>query len=137
MNLLDIKILNTAIERELNRGMANYNLTYTQASVLGFLYAKTKAEICQKDIEFHLGLAHPTVSSILQRLEEKGLIETVPLDSDRRFKRIIATEKSIALRGRVESVVDTIAAKLLRGLPGKQHEQFARIVSHMINNLTG
>lgn len=136
MKLLNIKILNTAIERELNRKMADYNLTYAQASVLGFLYDKTGVEVCQKDIEFHLGLARPTVNGILQRLEEKELIDTIPLDSDRRFKRILATEKSIALRKRIESAVDSITNQLLSGLSEKHREQFSQTVSHMIMNMS-
>ena len=37
MELLDIKILNTAIERQINKELAKLDITCTQANVVGFL----------------------------------------------------------------------------------------------------
>ena len=74
---MPIKILNTAIERILNKEMAELGITYTQATVIGFLNRNKDVEICQRNIEENLGLTHPTVSSILARLEEKKIIPLV------------------------------------------------------------
>ena len=71
MELIHIKVLNTAIERILNKELAEYDITYTQATVIGYLKHHPEQDICQKDIEINLGLTHPTVSSILSRMEEK------------------------------------------------------------------
>lgn len=74
MELLTIKMLNTAIERVMNREMSDLGLTYTQTTVIGYLLENRGQDICQRDIEYNLGLTHPTVSSILNRMEANGLI---------------------------------------------------------------
>ena len=95
MELIHIKVLNTAIERILNKELAEYDITYTQATVIGYLKHHPEQDICQKDIEINLGLTHPTVSSILSRMEEKNMIETRNMASDRRYKYIDLTEKAM------------------------------------------
>ncbi len=135
MNLLYIKMLNTAIKRELNRGMAEYGMTYAQASVLGLLYELQSENVCQKDVEFHLGLSHPTVSSILLRLEEKGLIAAEQLPSDRRFKRLVPTRKALSLRHRIGASVSAIRTTLFCGLPDNEIEALNKVITRMLKNL--
>lgn len=115
MEIMDFKILNTAIERVLNQEMAELDITYTQATVIGYLNRNRENEVCQKDIEYGLGLTHPTVSSILNRLEEKNLIRTEPLESDKRYKKIILTDKSASMTSAISSKIGKITEKLFEG----------------------
>ena len=106
---MPIKILNTAIERILNKEMAELGITYTQATVIGFLNRNKDVEICQRNIEENLGLTHPTVSSILARLEEKKIIDTQQLESDKRFKRVFLSKKSIEMYKQIEEKISAIS----------------------------
>lgn len=67
------------------------------------------AEICQRNIEENLGLTHPTVSSILARLEEKKIIYTQPLEADRRFKRVFLAEKNSEMYEQIEEKISAIS----------------------------
>lgn len=136
MNLMEIKILNTAIERVLNNEMAAYELTYTQAAIIGFLSQNQDKEICQKDVEHDLGLTHPTVSSILNRLDEKKLITTVPLEADRRFKQIRLTPQSMALHQKIYQKIEEISQKIFEGVSLEQQQELSVLLLKMTRNLS-
>lgn len=135
MDIMEFKILNTAIERVLNKEMAELDITYTQATVIGFLNMNRHGEICQKDIEHGLGLTHPTVSSILNRLEEKKLIQTEPLQSDRRYKKIVLTEKSADMTHAIKEKIKNITEQLLDGVSEAEEIQLSYTVKRLIDNI--
>lgn len=135
MDIIAFKILNTAIERILNQEMAELDITYTQANVLGFLNLNRSREICQKDIEHVLGLTHPTVSSVLNRLEEKKMIATEPLQSDRRYKKIILTEKSSGMESVMKEKIAKITDQVFSGFSEDEIDQISRMVKKLIDNI--
>lgn len=135
MDIMEFKILNTAIERVLNQEMAELDITYTQATVIGYLNMNKNSEICQKDIEHALGLTHPTVSSILNRLEEKSLILTEPLESDRRYKKIILTDKSSSMTSAIKGKIEKIEEKFFSGLSKKEIENLSNVINKLLINI--
>lgn len=136
MDIMDFKILNTAIERILNQEMAELDITYTQATVIGYLNRNQAGEICQKDIEHGLGLTHPTVSSILNRLEEKKLIITEPLESDRRYKKIVLTDKSFSIAAAIREKIGKITEQIFEGLSEEEIEKLSLVIGKLIKNIT-
>ena len=135
MKLIQFKILNTAIERTLNNELAELGLTYTQATVIGFLKQNANKEICQRDIEYNLGLTHPTVSSILNRMEESKLIVTAPQQFDHRYKNIVLTEKALEVSSRVHKKIEKITNKMTAGITSEQNEMLSEILSKLIANI--
>lgn len=136
VDIMEFKILNTAIERILNKEMAELDITYTQATVIGFLNMNQSKDICQKDIEHGLGLTHPTVSSILSRLEEKKLIITEPLETDRRYKRIVLTNKSFDMELAIKEKIGKITEQLFRGFKEEEIEKLSCVLKTLIGNIT-
>lgn len=137
MELLTIKMLNTAVERMMNQEMSELGLTYTQTTVIGYLIENRDRDVCQKDIEYHLGLTHPTVSSILSRMETNGLICTQPLDSDHRYKRIMLTDKSVELSKRIDSKYHSAKEKLFADVSPVQRELMNVTMKLMLKNIQG
>lgn len=135
MKLIYFKMLNTAIERLLNNELAGYGLTYTQATVIGYLKQKEGQDICQKDIEASLGLTHPTVSSILHRMEEKGMIRTESREEDHRYKRITLTPASAQLVHDIRSRISGIEARLYAGLSEKELAVLDQMMQKMLHNI--
>jgi DNA-binding MarR family transcriptional regulator len=136
VDLMEVKILNTAIERVLNKEMAELDITYTQATVIGFLKKNIEKEICQKDIEHSLGLTHPTVSSILSRLEEKSFIVTTPLSSDRRYKKILLTNKSLKVADEIQQKIDKISENAFVGVSKEKQNEMSEIIQIMVKNIS-
>lgn len=136
MELLQFKILNTAIERILNSEMADIGLTYTQATVIGYLKQNIGKDICQKDIEYNLGLTHPTVSSILSRMEDSGLIVTETLPSDHRYKKIIPTEEAVSLSECIHDKINKIKKQAFEDITSEQEKLLSSLVKKMISNIS-
>ena len=135
MNLIDVKILNTAIERLLNQALAEYDITYAQATVIGYLKSNSHKIICQKDIEINLGLSTPTVNSILKRMSEKGMVEITVQTDDKRFKAIRLTEKSEGLSAVTKEKISDIQQKLSKNISEEDIELFNSVIKQMINNI--
>ena len=135
MELIHIKVLNTAIERILNKELAEYDITYTQATVIGYLKHHPEQDICQKDIEINLGLTHPTVSSILSRMEEKNMIETRNMASDRRYKYIDLTEKAMNISDEMHTVIQRITAELFAGVSKEEQQVFSNVLKTLISQV--
>lgn len=135
MELLNIKMLNTAVERVMNRELAELGLTYTQASVIGYLAQGEYRDLCQRDIEEALGLTHPTVSSILSRMEASGLVTTEPLPADRRHKVVRLTEQAAALSTSVSTKYNEVKARLYDGVSPAQRALVDETVQRMLENM--
>jgi len=135
MELLQVKKLNTAIEREMNKEMAKIGLTYTQSSVIGYLIENDGKEIYQKDIEFNLGLTHPTVSSVLSRMEANGLISSAVSEPDKRYKKLALTQKAFDLSEEISSVYNLVKARMFAGISPEGRELFNIIAKTMLQNI--
>lgn len=72
------QILRQPVEAEFARG----NLTAPQRSVMQALFHASGMRL--KDLSRRVGLAHSTVSGIVDRLERRGLLERQPHPTDRR-----------------------------------------------------
>ncbi|MDE6005006.1 MAG: MarR family transcriptional regulator [Oscillospiraceae bacterium] len=135
MHLIDVKILNTAIERLLNQSLSKYDITYAQATVIGYLKSNSHKIICQKDIEINLGLSTPTVNSILKRMLEKGMVEITVQTDDKRFKTIRLTEKSESLSTITKEKISDIQQKISKNISEQDIELFNSVIKQMINNI--
>lgn len=134
MELLTIKMLNTAIERIMNREMSDLGLTYTQTTIIAYLIENSESDVCQKDIEYNLGLTHPTVSSILSRMESNGWITTNIMPSDHRYKKIMLTDKARNLSGEINPKYQKVKEKLFEGVSPAQRELMNVTIKMILKN---
>lgn len=83
----------TAIRQEIRRPVeaefAKGGLTGPQRSVMQALFKSDGRSL--KELTAQVGLAHSTVSGIVDRLEKRGLVERKPNLHDRRHTRIIVS----------------------------------------------
>lgn len=135
MDIINFKILNTTIERLLNQKMNELGITYTQATVIGYLNLKKDTLVFQKDIEINLGLTHPTVSSILKRLEEKSLIKTEVYEEDKRLKKITLTKNSYEILGQIQSKIDEMGKLLFSGISSDEIKSLDINIRKIIENI--
>ena len=89
-----LKIIHTAMRTEINKRLVERNITSSQLDILVFIVneEKCKKEINQVDIERHFSLTNPTVTGLLNRLQEKKFIKRVPSKKDARFNSIVLTK---------------------------------------------
>lgn len=89
-----LKVIHTAMRTEGNKRLIEKNLTSSQMDILVFIANEEneKKEINQVDIERHFSLTNPTVTGLLNRLQEKNFIKRVPSKKDARFNSIVLTK---------------------------------------------
>jgi len=80
------QILRQPVEAEFSRG----GLTGPQRSVMHFLV--NSGGLSLKELSRQVGLAHSTVSGIVDRLETQGLVERRTNETDRRVTRIVPSK---------------------------------------------
>ena len=69
----EFKKVQILFEKNLNKILEQYDLTTAQSSIIAYLFESEKQnkEVQQKDLEEYFYLKNPTVTGILDRLEEK------------------------------------------------------------------
>jgi DNA-binding MarR family transcriptional regulator len=87
----DLRAIRERIRRPLEAEIARGNLTGPQQSLMHALVHSDGMSL--KELSAHLGLAHSTVSGIVDRLEERGLVERRTNEDDRRATHIAVTKQ--------------------------------------------
>ena len=111
-----IKQINNVYEKELNRMMKSLGITSSQCAVLDYLFHSNEEEVTQRDIERHLSLKNPTVTGLLQRLEEKGFIEKETAADNKKHVNLLLTDSANELIQDGIRVQKQFAEDMLRGL---------------------
>ncbi|CAI2697715.1 hypothetical protein AKUH3B202X_14290 [Apilactobacillus kunkeei] len=71
------------------------NLISMQISVIDFLTLFKDQEMFQKDIEHEFNIRRSTASTLLKRMEDKGLIRRAESNKDARQKQVILTDLAV------------------------------------------
>jgi DNA-binding MarR family transcriptional regulator len=87
----DLRAIRARIRRPLEAEIARGNLTGPQQSAMHALVESDGMSL--KGLSAHLGLAHSTVSGIIDRLEARGLVKRQTSATDKRMIRIEVTRK--------------------------------------------
>lgn len=95
----------------MKKNLAQFDITPIQYGVLGCIWEFGMHN--PKDIAAHLGVENSTISGILERMENKGLIRRMIDSSDRRFIHIELTDLSRELEVPVRTVVTEVDRKVL------------------------
>ncbi|RMC38606.1 MarR family transcriptional regulator [Lactobacillus sp. ESL0236] len=138
-----IKVANTLIERELNNQMSsifgNYRLTGVQSMILVVLYEADNEPIIQKELADKFVLSHPTIRSVVRRLENAGLVQTGFLASDHRQVTLNLTLKGRDLmRAKIDkiyAVMNEVNHKISTHLTESESNKLVNILDVIINNL--
>ena len=105
-------------------------MTISQLSTIGFLY------FYQKDIESFFKLRRSTVSSQLDTLEKKGLIQRVPVSHDARLKKLVLTEEGLRISGQVLLVLEQMNDFMIQGLSQEETVVLTNLLRKIEQNLS-
>lgn len=100
-----------AVFQYMKKNLAQFDITPIQYGVLDCIWEFGMHN--PKDIAAHLGVENSTISGILERMENKGLIRRLIDSTDRRFIHIELTELSKDLEIPVRTVVTEVDKKVL------------------------
>lgn len=107
-----------AVFQYMKKNLAQFDITPIQYGVLGCIWEFDMHN--PKDIAAHLGVENSTISGILERMENKGLISRMIDSSDRRFIHIELTDVSRELELPVRRVVTEVDRVVLERFGEKE-----------------
>ena len=114
--------------------LAQSGVTPAQARVLHYLYHHSN-QAPQCEVTEHLRVKPSTANGILDRMEEKGLVERTALAGDARKKLIVLTEKGSALQETCRQVFLETETLLMCGLSTQEQEKLFAMLRRVMNNL--
>ena len=121
-------------QRALLARIKGSGLTLGQPKVLGYLEDHNGSS--QKEIARGCHIEAGSLTSILNRMEEKGLVERRMLHGNRRNSYVFLTEKGEELRNLVTESFESIENEAFQGISDEDKEQFMKIFSKIYENLT-
>lgn len=108
-------------------------LTSGQPKVLDYLRDHNGAN--QREIAAACHIEPGSLTSVLNRMEEKGLIERRMLDGNRRTFYIFMTDKGSRLKDLVEDNFASIEKKAFRNISSEEQSAFMETFSKIYENL--
>ncbi|WP_234497342.1 MarR family winged helix-turn-helix transcriptional regulator [Vibrio maritimus] len=120
-----------ALTRAYRPILERVDLTYLQYMTMLVLWKKAPMNV--KDIGAELKLDSGTLTPLLKRLEQKGLVERKRSETDERARMIFVTEEGNALREKAMSIPGAIACKAK--LSEEEATMLKRICERLTNNL--
>ena len=121
------------VQKKLMEQLADTGLTLGQPKVLDYL--KDHDGASQKEIAAGCLIEAGSLTSILNRMEEKGLIERKMLNGNRRTFHIFMTESGKKNQKRVEEAFKKIEKTALNGISEEEQKLFMEIFCRIYRNL--
>ena len=121
------------IQKKLMEQLKNTGLTLGQPKVLDYL--KDHDGVSQKEIAAGCLIEAGSLTSILNRMEEKNLIERKMLNGNRRTFHIFMTESGKKNQKLVEEAFEKIEKTALNGISEEEQKVFMEIFHRIYRNL--
>ena len=81
------RCIQSQLEKAMNEQLKEFDLTKSQLDILRFLKYVKKDHVNQKDIEEFFHISNPTVTGLLNRMEQKGYVVRIHSPDDKRISQ--------------------------------------------------
>jgi DNA-binding MarR family transcriptional regulator len=131
-----IKCINSKIEQKITEKMKEQELTAAQAQLLRHLYhgERMGEDVNISVLSAKMQQSHVTVRGLVERLEQKGFVETKPGESDKRCRRVNQTEKAVWVHGEIEACGKAQEEKLLDGFTEEEKVRLYEYLDRLWEN---
>lgn len=126
-----IKMIHFTYESKINDVLKMYDLTRSQCDILMYL-SRSDENVTQRMIEKTFHISNPTVTGLLNRLENKGFIERKSLGRDARYKYIVLTDKAIKVEKKLKEELDKNEEELFSFLNNEEREMLRILLKKII-----
>ena len=130
-----IKIFNNMLDSKANRDFRKWDLTCSQHAIIAYLFDHQSVETTQRDLEETFSLKNPTVTGLLNLLENKGMIQRVTNPKDRRSNIIKLTEKSLSLEKQLTASRKMAEEAILKGFTSDEKQQLESYMIRLMDNI--
>jgi DNA-binding MarR family transcriptional regulator len=133
--LIKIRKIVRSINIESKKIQKEYGVSIPQVLCLGFLHNSENYQATQSKIRKFLNLNPSTISGIINRLENKGLVARLPKSGDKRVVTIAITSKGDDLVKQIPSLFHERLSKKLEKLDNKTVLQLLESLELLVNML--
>lgn len=130
-----LKQLDIAFENERNKALSELGVTSSQLYILLYLLMNKEIRINVKDLGKKFNLKGPTITGILNRLENKGFITRTISEEDSRYKKIEITDKAIQTESALKEKAKILEEKLIENITHEEIDKLEEILIKMLSNL--
>ncbi|MBP2033883.1 DNA-binding MarR family transcriptional regulator [Clostridium algifaecis] len=130
INFLLTKAQHTVFQY-LKSELVRYDVTPVQYGILKCLWSEDGQT--PKQISDILGLDGSTITGLLDRMENKGLLKRAENPEDRRTLKVIITDKGLKLREPIEVVVEKMNIHIMEIFTEDEQQQFKNFLRQIIN----
>ncbi|MBV9710534.1 MAG: MarR family transcriptional regulator [Ktedonobacteraceae bacterium] len=124
-----------AIALDMDRRLKSYDVTLSQWILLKQLWRQEGRS--QVELQELLGLDGATVTGLVQRMIQQGLIHRRPDASDKRVQRVFLTERGRALEQITAVFEEEVHARALEGFSSDERTFFMRLLIRALHNCEG
>ncbi len=112
------------------------NMTGMHGWIIGYLYNKCQqGDVYQRDLERQFSIRRSTATKILQLMEKNGLIIRQTVAFDARLKKLVLTDKAIAIHQLVQKEIDKTETRLAKGLTQQDKDTLLELLEKIKSNL--
>jgi len=119
------------LQRLMEPYFAAFDLTPPQFQVMCIAFRFKKEPLTQRQLARELYVSFPNVTVLLQRLEQKGLIERNSNPADRREKYVHLNTRGKKLLHRIWKAHQRQMDHVMRGLTPDERSEMARLLNKM------
>ncbi len=121
------------LKNELEKELKPYGISYAQRVIL--IRLSEKDALTQKELAQDTYFEQSNMTLMLDKLEQKGLIQRIPKENDRRAYLVMITPEGLKLRETLIALGDQVIEKAFRGVDRRQKEELAHLLNRLYSNL--
>ena len=109
------------------------DLNLTQASLIGYIAefgATTQTHLADR-----LGIGRASIGSVIDRLEQRGIVERHPDPADRRVWRVEITADGRELAQQIRDIDEVLRSELRRGIGREERQALSWVLTRLQQNL--
>lgn len=133
----EIRTVNNLIKRyfEQHKPEEFKESTGVHGWAIRYFYENRDKDIFQRDFELRFSIRRSTATNMLKLMEKNGLIKRQPVEYDARLKKIVLTEKSIAIHKKATHNIAVFEQLLSSGITEEELCSFYNILDKIKMNL--
>ena len=132
---LQIRLLNGRIFQKLLSKEPDAQYRSEQGKILTVLWQKEDGRATATDIALATGLTNNTLTSMIKKLEEQGLVTVKPCTQDKRRKFVVLTELGWAQKEIGNRVSEELGEIFYQGFSDQEIQEFEAYQERIISNL--
>lgn len=121
------------IRRAYDLRLEELGLNLSEASVLAF--AQESGPLMQADLAKHMGVGRAAMGSLIDSLEDRGLVERRPKPGDRRVWLVATTPAGDELAKQVNKIDERLRGEFRAGISRKERRELTGLLNRLRENV--